>query len=150
MKKNNLIIGFNIAILLFVCTLSANAQKKKMDMADYEKRKVEYITKEADLSKEEAVKYFPIYNELFKKKFELHRQHRDKVEKMKASKSNMSNEEYRKLLENDMEVKLKEAELDKVYSTRLEKVLSPEKLYRAQQAEKKFMQLELQKFRENE
>jgi DNA-directed RNA polymerase specialized sigma24 family protein len=59
----------------------------------------------------------------------------------------MSNEEYRQLLENDVDVKLKEAELDKQYSDKLEKILSPEKLYRAQQAERKFMQQEVMKLR---
>ncbi len=62
----------------------------------------------------------------------------------------MSNEEYRQLLENDVDVKLKEAELDKQYSEKLEKILSPEKLYRAQQAERKFMQREVMKFRGSE
>jgi hypothetical protein len=118
-------------------------------MADYEKRKMEYIQKEAGLTKEEANRYFPLYNDLSKKKFELHKQHRDKVEKMKQSNKNMSNEEYRQLLENDVEVKLKEAELDKQYSEKFEKTLSPEKLYRAQQAERKFMQQEVMKFRGN-
>lgn len=121
-----------------------------MNIAEFEKRKVEYITNEAELTKEEASKFFPVYNELTKKKFDLHKAHRDKVEKMKKSKENMSNEEYRKLLDNDVDVKLKEAELDKEYSTRLEKVISPEKLYKAQQAERKFMQDELKKFRRNE
>ncbi len=68
---------------------------------------------------------------------------------MKQSNKNMSNEEYRQLLENDVDVKLKEAELDKQYSDKLEKILSPEKLYRAQQAERKFMQQEVMKFRGN-
>ena len=82
-----------------------------MNIAEFEKRKVEYITNEAELTKEEASKFFPVYNELTKKKFDLHKAHRDKVEKMKTSKENMSNEEYRKLLDNDVDVKLKEAEL---------------------------------------
>ena len=85
-----------------------------------------------------------------KKKFELHKHHRDKVEKMKQRNKNMSNEEYRQLLENDVDVKLKEAELDKQYSEKMEKILPPEKLYRAQQAERKFMQREVMKFRGNE
>jgi hypothetical protein len=49
-----------------------------MNMADYEKRKMEYIRKEAGLTQEEAAKYFPLYNDLSKKKFELHKQHRER------------------------------------------------------------------------
>lgn len=151
MKKNSIILGFAIATLLSVITFSANAQQnRRMNMEEFENKKIEYITKEAELTKEEANKFFPIYNELSKKKFELHRQHRQKMEKMKSSKDNMSDEEYRKLLENDVDVKLKEAELDKEYSSKLDDVISPEKLYKAQQAERKFMQDAIRKFRKSE
>lgn len=147
MKKNITLLCFTLILSIFTST--AIAQNRRMNMAEYEKRKMEYIQKEAGLTKEEAARYFPLYNDLSKKKFELHKQHRDKVEKMKQSNKNMSNEEYRQLLENDVDVKLKEAELDKQYSEKLEKALSPEKLYRAQQAERKFMQQEVMKFRGN-
>lgn len=145
MKKNSILLCF--ILLIFASTVMA--QERKMNMADYEKRKMEYIRKEAGLTQEEANRYFPLYNDLSKKKFELNIQHRDKVEKMKQKNKNMSDQEYRQLLENDMDVKLKEAELDKQYSEKLEKALSPEKLYRAQQAERKFMQQEVMKFRGN-
>lgn len=147
MKKNIVLLCFTLIISTFVST--ATAQVRKMNMADYEKRKMEYIKKEAGLTDAEANRYFPLYNDLSKRKLELHLQHRNKVEKMKQSNKNMSNEEYRQLLENDVDVKLKEAELDKQYSDKLEKILSPEKLYRAQQAERKFMQQEVMKFRGN-
>ena len=147
MKKNIVLLCFTLIISVFAS--AATAQVRKMNMADYEKRKMEYIKKEAGLTDAEANRYFPLYNDLSKRKLELHLQHRNKVEKMKQSNKNMSNEEYRQLLENDVDVKLKEAELDKQYSDKLEKILSPEKLYRAQQAERKFMQQEVMKFRGN-
>lgn len=137
--------GFMICLFAF----SAIAQDRKMNMVEFEKRKTAYIQKEAGLSQEEADRYFPINNELAKKKFELHRQHRQKIQKMKEDNKNMNDDEYRKLLDNDVDVKVKEAELDKQYSDKFEKALSPEKLYKAQQAEKKFMQQEVSKFREN-
>lgn len=152
MRKNSIILGFAVAFLISLFTYSANAQEatKKMNIAEFEKRKTEYITEAAELSKEEANKFFPVYNELTKKRFELHKEYRGKVEKMKDNKSDMSADEYKKLLENDVELKIKEAELEKEYSSILEKVISPEKLYKAQQAERKFMQEEIKKFRKGE
>ena len=44
---------------------------------------------------------------------------------------------------------MKEAELDKEYSERFNKLISPQKLFKAQQAERTFMQEELRKFRES-
>jgi Spy/CpxP family protein refolding chaperone len=129
-----------------VVTLSA--QEKKMNMADYEKRKKEFIQREAGLSKAEADKYFPLNSELTKKKFELHRIHREKVQRIKEN-SNISDEEYKKMLEDDVELKMKEAALEKEYAPKFEKVLTPEKLYRAQQAERDFIQKEVINFRNN-
>mgnify|MGYP006878617951 FL=1 len=147
MKKNRI---FLLCFMLLTTALSSSvfAQRKKMNIADYEKRKMEYIKKEAGLSDEEAAKFFPVFNELAKKKFDLHKGHREQIEKMKVENADMTSEEYRKLFENDMEVKLKEVALEKMYSEQLEKILSPEKLYKAQQADKKFMQQEVTRFRE--
>lgn len=141
----------SIFLLLSVCVLSLytsalSAQNKKMNMADYEKRKMEFVQKEAGLTKAEADKYFPLNNELNQKKFDLHKRHRDKVQRIKDN-SNISNEEYRRLLENDVDIKLKEAALDKEYAPKFERVLTPEKLYRAQEAERSFIQKEVTNFR---
>lgn len=124
-------------------------QDRRMDMNSFEKRKMEHIQKEAGLSKEEADKFFPLHNELSKKKFELHRKHRDKVDNMKREGKTMTDEEYKQILEKDVEIKMKEAELEKEYSEKLEKAVSPKKLYKAQQAEKDFMQKEVNKFRDS-
>ncbi len=146
MKRNIILLICLILLPLQVMTLTA--QERKMNMADYEKRKKEFVEKEAGLSKAEADKYFPLTNELTKKKFELHRIHREKVQRIKDN-SNISEAEYRKLLDDDVELKMKEAALDKQYAPRFEKVLSPEKLYRAQQAERQFIQKEVTNFRSN-
>ena len=132
--------------MLFLYTAVLPAQNRKMNMADYEKRKMEFVRKEAGLTQAEADKYFPLNNELTQKKFELHKRHRDKVQRIKDN-SNISDEEYRRMLEDDVEIKLKEAALDKEYAPKFERVLTPEKLYRAQQAERSFIQKEVSNFR---
>ncbi len=147
--KRNFILLCSIMLLFALLTTTATAQKRKVDMADFEKRKMEFIAKEAGLTQEEADRYFPIYNELSKKKFELHRQHRERVDELKRNNRNMSDAEYKKILDNDVEIRLKEVEYDKEYSGKFEKALPPEKLYKAQQAERKFLQNEVTKFRGN-
>lgn len=144
MRKNVVFIVIQCLLLLHIVSLPA--QNRKMNMADYEKRKMEFIMKEAGLTKAEVDKYFPLNNELTQKKFELHKLHRDKIQRIKDN-SNISDEEYRRMLDDDVEVKLKEAALDKLYAPRFEKVLAPEKLYRAQQAERSFIQKEVTNFR---
>lgn len=147
--KNGIIL-LCCALLFSACPFTLSAQKqnnRRMNMQEFQKRKMEYIQKEAGLTRAEAEKYFPLNNELTQKKFELHKQHREKIQRIKDN-SDISDEEYRKLLENDVDIKVKEASLDKEYATKFEKVLTPEKLFKAQQAERDFMQIEVTNFRQ--
>lgn len=146
MKKNIIILLFALMIPAGTLSLKAQNQNNRMNIEEFEKRKVEFVTKEAGLTKSEADKYFPLNNDLTKKKFELHKNHRDKIEKIKDS-GKISDAEYKKLLEDDVEVKLQEAALDKEFAKKFGTVLSPEKLYKAQQAEKNFLQKEVSNFR---
>ena len=146
MRRFTILLLFTLLLPAFISTLSAQDRGRRMNIEDYEKRKMEYIRTQAGLTNSEAEKYFPLNSELTKKKFDLRIIHRDKVQKIKDN-SNLSDSEYRKLLEDDMDVKLQEAALDKEYADKFERVLSPEKLYRAQQAEREFMQKEVSNFR---
>ncbi len=148
MKKT--IIFLLSAITLSIFSFSLRAQDRKMNVEDFEKRKQAYVKEKAALTDEEAQRYFPLNSELNQKKFELNRQHRQKLEKARKNNQKISDEEYRQIIENDVELKVKEAELEKEYSDKFDKVLSPEKLFKAQQAEKTFIQQEVARFREQE
>lgn len=148
MKKTLFLISI---ILLFTNVLFINAQsssKSLMNLQAFEKNKQEFIMKEAGLTQGEADSFFPLNNELQKKKLELHRKYKDNLEHTKGA-VNISNEEYEQLINENINIKMKEAELDKEYSERFNKLISPEKLFKAQQAERAFMEEELRKFRES-
>ena len=137
--------------LLFVNVLFINAQnsdKSLMNLQEFEKKKQEFIIKEADLTQQEADLFFPLNNELQKKKLDLHRKHQEDLKHIKES-NNISEAEYEQLIKENIDLKMKEAELDKEYSERFNKLISPQKLFKAQQAERTFMQEELRKFRES-
>jgi len=148
MKKT--IIFLLSAITLSIFSFSLRAQDRKMNVEDFEKRKQAYVKEKAALTDEEAQRYFPLNSELNQKKFELNRQYRQKLEKARKNNQKMSDEEYRQIIENDVELKMKEAELEKEYSAKFDKALSPEKLFKAQQAEKTFIQQEVARFRQQE
>lgn len=146
MRRNIIMLLFAFMLSINFISVQAQNQNRRMNIQEFEKRKVEYIKKEAELTNSEADKFFPLNNELTRMKFELRKNHRDKVQKIKDN-SSISDAEYSKLLEDDVEVKLKEAALDKEFAKKFESVLTPEKLYRAQQAERDFMQQEISNFR---
>lgn len=136
---------------LFLNVLFINAQdadKSFMDLQKFEKNKQEFIIKEAELSQKEADSFFPLNSELQKKKLELHRKHQETLKHTKES-TDITEAEYKELIDNNIDLKMKEAELDKEYADKFNKVMSPQKLFRAQQAEKTFMQEELRKYRES-
>ncbi len=136
---------------LFINVLFINAQdsdKSLMNLQEFEKKKQEFIIKEAELTKQEADMFFPLNSELHKKKLELHRKHQEGMKLTKESEE-ISNEEYEQLIEENINLKVKEAELDKEYSEKFNKLMSPQKLFKAQQAERIFMQQELRKYRES-
>lgn len=140
-----------IAISLFLNVLFINAQdpdKSFMNLQEFEKNKQEFIMEQAELTTQEAEKFFPLNSELQKKKLELHRKHQENLKQTKES-SNISDEDYKELIDDNINLKMKEAELDKEYSDKLNKLMSPQKLFKAQQAEKTFMQEELRKYRES-
>ena len=146
MRKNIIMLLFAFMLSINFISVQAQNQNRRMNIQEFEKRKVEYIKKEAELTNSEADKFFPLNKELTRMKFELRKNNRDKVQKIKDN-SSISDAEYSKLLEDDVEVKLKEAALDKEFAKKFKSVLTPEKLYRAQQAERDFMQQEISNFR---
>ena len=61
---------------------------------------------------------------------------------------NLSDEEYEQLNQEIINIRIEEAELDKEYADKFNKLMSPQKLFKAHQAERTFMQEELRKYRE--
>ena len=148
MKNNTLII---LALSFFLNVLFINAQdpdKSFMNLQEFEKSKQEFIIEQAELTQVEADSFFPLNSELQKKKMDLHRKHQESMKLTKES-QNISEDEYKELINNNIDLKMKEAELDKLYSEKFNKLMSPQKLFKAQQAERTFMQEELRKFRES-
>ena len=143
--KRNIIITLAV---IFICSLSAslNAQDSRMNVQEYEKKKMEYIIQSAGLTPEEAQKYFPLNLELSRKRFEMNRRYRANLDAME-NRNNLTTQSYRQMVDGNVDLQMKEAELLKEYSEKFNKVLSPEKVYRVQQAEKQFMKQQLKQYK---
>ena len=146
MKK--ILTLITLSLLLNVVFINAQSSDKSlMNLQVFEKNKQEFIVKEAGLTQTEADMFFPLNSELQKLKLELHRKHQHNMKQTQES-TNISEEEYKELIEENINLKMKEAELDKEFSEKFNKLMSPQKLFKAQQAERAFMQEELRKYRE--
>lgn len=145
MKDLKKITGLFFGLLFAMLTLQAAdvcAQPPKGEpkgrMAEFFEQKKAYLIREVGLTQKEADQFFPIYDELQKEKFKLHREVRDKIKQIQTSGKAISDAEYAEAARAINEQKVKEAKLDNDYYRKFEKILSPQKLYKWQMAETNF------------
>jgi len=133
-------------LLMFLSTglLFTNAQQnrqhgqnKRFDIEEYRKKRDQYLIKEVGLTNEEAKQFLPLTNELMKKKYELNKAVREEGREL-MKKKEKTEDEYETLLDKNLDIRIKEAQLEKEYYQKFKKVLSAEKLYKYMKAEMKF------------
>lgn len=131
---------FYLLICLFaICSSSVNAQgKKKFDYEDFKQKKYNYLVKEIGLTDKETKDFLPLTDELMQKKYELNKELRIEIRALRKKK-NISDSEYNAINEKVLDTRIKEATLEKEYYQKFKKVLSPEKIFKYQRAEKDFM-----------
>jgi Spy/CpxP family protein refolding chaperone len=134
MNKIFFITFVAISVLL---SFNATAQEKKeqrhFDREAFEARRNAFITAEVGLTPEEAAQFIPLCNELRQKKFEVGRECR-KLSKEIRHKENPTDADYNKVIDECLDVEIKEAQLEKEYFERFKKILSPEKVYKYRNA----------------
>jgi hypothetical protein len=111
---------------------------QKYDRQAFQARRNAYITAEVGLTADEAAVFIPLDNELKQKQLETGRECR-KLNRESRSKEKLSDEACLKLINCNIETRLKEAQLEKEYYEKFKRILSPQKLYKYQQADFKFM-----------
>ena len=114
---------------------------RKARFEKFQKERAETISKAMNLTEEEAKLFWPLNDELQMKKFEANKELREEMSKLRrAERENkkLSEAEYKKIIKLSLEVKLKEAELEKEYYTKFLQVVSAEKLLLYQKAEQDF------------
>lgn len=149
MNKIFFITFVAISVLLsFEATAQEKREQRHFDREAFEARRNAFITAEIGLTPEEAAKFIPLCNELRQKKFEVGRECR-KLSKEIRRMENPADADYRKVIDECLEVDLKEAQLEKEYYERFKKILSPEKLYKYRNAEYKFVRNYMKSDRDN-
>lgn len=134
-----LFITFVAISVLFTSEVKAQEGKdnKHFDREVFQAKRNAYITAEVGLTPEEAAVFIPLLDEMKQKMFELGHECR-KFTREVRSKRKITDEEYLKNIDECLEVKVKEALLEKEYYEKFKKILSPEKLYKYRRAEYKF------------
>jgi len=137
-----------ILLLLLFALASANVflfgqddSRRKAEFEQFKEKRVAFITQAVGFTTEEANAFWPLYNELQDKKFQLNQQQRKAVyEFVKVEKDGKKHteKEYKDMVDLLVQFKIKDAQLDADYVAKFSKVMSSEKVFRYQQAELQF------------
>ena len=131
MKKATLLLLFLITSALSFAQNHGNgaAQGRHagFNKQEFRLRMQDYITKEANLTQEEAKAFFPIYNEYKDKQRQIHMS----INKLKKNTPNSNDEKaYEKCLMEMAELNAEMAGLDSVYYKKICKAISAQKFFK--------------------
>ena len=137
----------------FLFAQSQYDEKKRAEFEELKAKRAEFMTQAMNLTADEAKVFWPLYNELQEKKFELNRQLRKTLYEFakseKEGKTHTENE-YKDMVDLCVQSKIKEAKLDDDYVAKFIKIISYEKIYRYQQAELQFARQMLDQRRDHD
>jgi hypothetical protein len=100
-----------------------------------------YITDRLGLTPEEAEKFWPVYREYAQKRQEIRQQLRE---------ARKNGTDDKTLLDLDLKVKQQELDLEKDYSGRFQKIVTPQKLLHLRQAEGDFRRVLLRQIQQRQ
>lgn len=148
MKK---IIAFTIMMVVVAAT-TVNAQPDDKDHKNkwekFRAEKVAFLTTELDLTPAEAQKFWPVYNQLEKERWESHK-HREKLEdKVRDAEDNMSEREIIQLTRDYAASMQKEGDMMVEYNEKLLEILPAKKVLKLYKAENEFKFQMIKKFRD--
>jgi Skp family chaperone for outer membrane proteins len=128
-------------LMLPLLALSVSAQDpkdaRKEEIASY---KVAYLTKEIDLTPDEAKKFWPVYNAMQEEIEGIRKEKRAKMAAFRGKPETMTDKDSEVYIEARFVYKQKELDIEKKYSERFKAVLPVKKiakLYRAEEGFKK-------------
>lgn len=130
-----------IILLLIICSFTpllwaVDGCNQHLNPDEFRAKKQAYITEKAELTKEEAKKFFPVYFELQDRKKQLNDESVSLLRKGKDGK--MTEEQYAEILEGVYDARIAADRLDKTYFEKFKKIISCRKIYLVQRAEMRF------------
>ena len=130
-----------VALLMFV-TLSVIAQPPVMGDHDRKEKmealKVGYLTKELELTADEAKVFWPVYNQYTAELETIKKNRATKLLDAKTNFDSMSDADIAKTIENEFAYQQQELDLKKKYNAEFKKVLPMKKVAKFWVAEQKF------------
>ena len=146
-KRNWTILLFGIMITMFAGNLIGQTTNRREQI---ESQKVALITKQLNLTVEEAQKFWPVYNEFQQKKEEIIKKRRQMLKKLSSENPQLPDDQLLKLSDAYIKLQLDESGLASTYHEKIKAVLPIKKVvayYKSEERFKRFLLSEVQKKR---
>jgi hypothetical protein len=149
MKKIIFMVLAGIFIFTGYRTMAQN-ESHEARMERYRTEKIAFLTTKMELTSAEAEKFWPIYNQLEKERWEAQKCRRDLEDKVRDAEENLSENEVTKLTRDFAGSMQKEGDLMTSYNEKFLKVLTPKKVLKLYKAENEFRMNMIRKYRDND
>ena len=150
----NKVFSFITVVLLLFVSASLKAQDDNQGNSRWERfraEKVSFLTEKLELTPSEAQKFWPIYNELEKNRWEAQKTRRELEARVHdVEDKNLSKKEIIQLTRDFSSSMEKEGELYVKYNEEFLKILPPEKVLILYRSENEFRMYMIRKFRDRD
>jgi hypothetical protein len=136
MDMKRLFLVLMVSCIGIIGAFAQDGHRPKMSPEEFRQKQVAFITDKAELTQDEAAKFFPIYFELQDKKKALNDRAWSQIKRGKKEK--MSEAEYEAIITNVLNARIASDKLEKAYFYRFKGILSCEKIFKVQGAEMRF------------
>lgn len=153
-------ISLFFILALFMQTNFVNAQEAKQrngnksnqagpNREKIEAQRIAFITKELDLTPDEAKVFWPVYNEYDKKRHELKKTYKNAGDLHKPEIEKLTEKEAIQILDNQIIEAQKLLDLRKEYHAKFKSVLPALKVLKLYDAEREFQKMLIDRLRQN-
>lgn len=150
MKKELIIILSGIIVFLNFAVSAQDKDSHEARMEKYRAEKVSFLTTRLDFTPAEAEKFWPIYNQMEKERWEAQKLRRDLENKVREAEESLSDNDVIKLTREFSGSMQQEGALLTNYNEKLLKVLPPKKVLKLYKTENEFRMYMIKKYRDNQ
>lgn len=118
---------------------SPEGKSKEQILKEIQEFKLKYLAQEMDLTEEQQPKFFKLYDEMCRKRWEVMKNAK-KIEKRVKHNSNATEADYQAASEALTKARAEDAAIEKEYDAKFSKFLSQKQLYKLKKAEDDFRQ----------
>ena len=142
-----------VLIIALLLISSVSFAQRKMDpemMEQIKTKKIAFITEKVGLTSKEAEKFWPVYNQWEKDRYDLMEKKRSVLDCLDSKTPPKSEPEYKKLANEFTAIHVREGKLMEEYNIKLLSILSAEKVVKLYAAEGKFRSYLMHEYRKEQ